>query len=69
MMRAKLQTAILLTGCLAVASCTPSGDFCDVVRGPIMFDPETAREVVRTDRVAAEAIDVQNRYGSERCGW
>ena len=68
MMRVKSLTRILPIGCLALGSCV-SGDFCEVVRAPITFQPETAAMVVRTDRASAEAIDVQNGYGRGHCGW
>lgn len=56
-----------LTACLAVTSCLGSGDFCDVVRGPLMFDPATAQAVVATDRATAEQIDAQNAYWRGNC--
>ena len=65
----RVQKMSLLAGCLVVSNCAVSGDFCDVVRGPITFQPETAAQIVRTDRLSAEAIDVQNGYGFARCGW
>ncbi|MCV2870618.1 hypothetical protein OEW28_18555 [Defluviimonas sp. WL0002] len=43
------------------------GSFCDVVTGPITFAPETAAQIVRTDRPAAVRIDVQNAYGRGHC--
>lgn len=63
-----LRTMTSLTACLMVGSCM-AGDFCDVVRGPIGFAPETARQVVETDREDAEAIEVQNVYGRQFCAW
>ena len=67
-MQVKYLTRILPIGCLALGSCV-SGDFCEVVRAPITFQPETAAMVVRTDRASAEAIDVQNGYGFAHCEW
>ncbi|AUQ95957.1 hypothetical protein PhaeoP66_03215 [Phaeobacter inhibens] len=64
-----LKTMSSLIGCLAVMSCVAPGDFCTVVKGPIEFEPETARAVVRTDRADAESIAVQNDYGRDRCDW
>lgn len=68
MTRVRLRTLILLTAFLGSTSCTmTAGDFCDVVRGPLDFDSATARQIVATDRPAAEAIDVQNAYWRQHC--
>ena len=66
MKRATLLTISLLIG-LAGCSSTLTGDFCDVVKSPITFERETAAQIVKTDRAAAEAINVQNRYGLLKC--
>lgn len=69
MLRKRL-TPILLLGCLGgLSACTPTGDFCTVVRAPIEFAPETAQMVVRTDRPEAERLDAQNAYGRANCRW
>lgn len=61
-------TPLWLTGSLvAVSACVPAGDFCDVVQGPIRFPAEVAAVVVQGAREEAVAIDVQNRYGEDRC--
>lgn len=62
-------TMICLAALLAVASCTKPGDFCEVVTGPLDFAPETAAQVLRTDRPTAERIAVINSYGDAACGW
>lgn len=59
---------ILSTICLTLANCAP-GDFCDVVKAPLLFDPETSAAIVRTDRADAERIKVQNDYGTRHCAW
>lgn len=67
MKRCRWMTTASLTASLAVGSCLAAGDFCEVVRGPIEFEAETAQMVVRTDRPAAEVLDAQNSYGREFC--
>lgn len=72
MLREQRLTTIWLTASLvAISACAPSapGNFCDVVPGPIGFEAETAEQIVRTDRPAAEQIDAQNTYGREQCPW
>ena len=66
---AKVRTISLLIGLASLSACSESvtGDFCQVVRGPIVFERETAAQIVKTDRAAAEAIQVQNSYGKSRC--
>lgn len=68
MMSRILKMTTSLIGCLAVTSCV-SGDFCDVVVGPLEFAPTTARQIVRTDRDMADQIEVQNVYGRDKCDW
>lgn len=51
----------------AVSGCTAPGDFCEVVRGPIKFQRETAAQILVTDRAAAEAVKNQNDYGFLVC--
>ena len=62
--------ALLSTALLAVSGCSqpPIGDFCDIAR-PIHFERTVAEAVVAGDRVAAERVDAQNRYGERHCGW
>lgn len=68
MMPAPRTILLLLTVSLA-SSCVTAGDFCDVATGPLEFESETAAQIVRTDRPAAERIDAQNAYGRANCGW
>lgn len=63
-----LTTTGSLIAFLTLAACDP-GDFCDVVDAEIVFAPETALEVVRTDRADAQRIAVQNEYGRKNCSW
>ncbi len=64
----RVLTPIWLIGSLvALSACVPAGDFCEVVRGELVFAPETAQAVVRTDRPVAEAIDAQNAYWRGNC--
>ena len=66
----KLMTATFLVGSLSAGSCVSPGDFCDVVLAPLEFAPNTAAQIVATNRETAEMIDVQNRYGAATCsGW
>lgn len=69
MMFVRSKTMASLAVCLAAGSCLPAGDFCGVVKRPLTFDPATARAIVRTDREAAEQIEVQNQYGGLHCEW
>ena len=61
-------TLILSTLCLT-AACSSPGNFCDVVKAPLAFSPETSQAIVRTDREDAERIAVQNEYGNRNCDW
>ena len=56
-----------LLGAAILTSCVAAGDFCDVVQGPILFTDGTASVMVSNDRVSAERIDAQNRYGQANC--
>lgn len=56
----------LSTACLILAGCG-EGDFCDVWQGPKSFHPETAAQIVKTDRDDAEGIKVENDYGNKHC--
>lgn len=59
----------LIASVAAISGCAPvSGDFCEVVSGPLVFERETAARMVESDRAAVVAIDVQNRYWAEACG-
>ena len=59
---------ILLIGLLGgLSACAKPGDFCEVVRDEVVFAPDTAQAVVRTDRPVAEAIDAQNAYWRGNC--
>lgn len=60
---------IWLTILASLSACAVSGDFCDVVRHPLIFDHATARVMVGTDRPDVERIKVQNSYGSKNCDW
>lgn len=68
-MSRKWTTTGLLIACLTIANCTPAGDFCEVVKGPLTFQPETAKQIVKTDRATAEQIETQNVYGDKVCKW
>lgn len=61
------RTMIWCAASLSLTAC--SGDFCDVVPGPKLFDPETSAEMVRTDRQDVIQIRVENEYGKRNCGW
>ena len=61
--------ALLIVSAASVSGCAVPGDFCDVVKSPIEFEPETARQIVKTDRREAEEIATQNEYGSKFCKW
>lgn len=66
----RLMQILLIVSLVALSGCAAPGDFCDVVRGPILMTGGTAARVVATDRAAAEAIDTQNSYGRRNCsGW
>ena len=60
----KLLTMILSTAFLMGCDV---GDFCDVWQGPKVFAPETAAQIVKTDRDDAEGIKVENDYGAKHC--
>lgn len=60
-------TMIWLT--VLAAGCTKPGDFCEVWTGEKVFDPETARVMVQTDRPDVEGIAVENEYGRRHCRW
>ncbi len=62
-------TMISVTAFLILSSCDVPGDFCQVVKRPLIFAPETARQMVRTNRPEAEQIAVQNSYGAKHCEW
>ena len=61
-------TMVLLTGSLILTGCGKN-DFCLVVPGPKLFDPETSKVMVQTDRPDVEQIAVENEYGKRNCGW
>lgn len=63
------QTTILLTAFLGLSACDVAGDFCQVVKAPLVFDPSTSAVMVKTDRIAVEGIAVQNEYGGKHCDW
>lgn len=58
-----------LTLSLSLSACAVPGDFCDVVKGPLVFERETALSMVKTDRPDVESIKVQNDYGRKNCEW
>jgi len=58
--------ALLIASVASLSACVP-GDFCDVVRGPLEFAPETSAQIVATDRDKAEQIAAQNDYWNNRC--
>ena len=60
---------ILLLASLSVSACTQPGNFCQVVKAPLSFDPSTAQQMVKTDRADVERITVQNTYGEQNCDW
>jgi len=61
-------TPALLTLSLGtISGCVVPGAFCDVVGGPLEFAPETASQIVATDRPSAQAIAAQNAYGRANC--
>lgn len=53
---------------LAVTACSQTGDFCVIYADPIgPFAPETAAQIVKTDRPAGEDIAVRDEYWMENC--
>lgn len=60
---------VLLLAFLTLSACAVPGDFCQVVKSPLSFDPETAKRMVVTDRPDVERITVQNTYGERYCDW
>ena len=69
-MRKPKTTKLLQIAFLAsLSGCGVPGDFCDVVRNPVEFQNETARQIVKTDRAEAEQIATQNEYGNRFCDW
>ena len=63
----KPRTLLTMTLLTALAMCSNPGDFCDVWQGTKSFDPETARQMVKTDRSDVEGIKVENDYGAKHC--
>ncbi|GAA4218695.1 putative small lipoprotein YifL [Sagittula marina] len=66
MQRTTISLTVCLTLCLVLAGCG-DGDFCDVWQGPKSFHPDTAKQIVKTDRPDAEGIKVENDYGAANC--
>lgn len=62
-----MTTTSLLVSLGVLSACAKPGDFCEVVRGEIVFEAETAQAVVRTDRPTAEQIAAQNAYWRDNC--
>ena len=62
-------TMIYPAAFLSLSMCAVPGDFCDVVKGPKLFDTATAAQMVKTDRPDVEAIRVENDYGKRLCKW
>ncbi|WP_152002854.1 hypothetical protein [Roseobacter sp. TSBP12] len=69
------RTMICLTACLVLSGCAgttvqvPDGqvNFCDVVTREKTFVPDTARQIVLTDRATAEQIEFENGVFEAEC--
>jgi len=63
-----MKTMIALLTVSAAGACSQPGDFCVVYTDPIgPFAPETAAQIVKTDRLAGEDIAVRDEYWMEYC--
>lgn len=63
-----MKTMTLLLIVSLVSSCAVPGDFCVVYDGAIgPLDRQTAEQLVKTDRQAAEYIAVRDEYYKENC--
>ncbi|WP_226550860.1 hypothetical protein [Celeribacter naphthalenivorans] len=42
-------------------------NFCEVVQGEKLFQPETALAIVNTDRAVAEQVETENEVWRKEC--
>lgn len=72
-----LRTMTFLTVFLVISGCWDTREaitvpdtevnFCEVVQGEKLFQPETASAIVSTDRAVAEQIETENEVWRDEC--